>query len=261
MNTIKKYLYIGLLTFMAWGCSQDMNAVKVGASTTLEDSGLLSELIKAFENSHSLRVLPVIAGSGEIHQLIDRRDIHSAITHDPEGERLLLAKGIVTQRIPLMKNDFLIVGHANDPAHIKQAISPDEAFEKIINVGELFVSRADNSGTYQMEQKWWSKARIHAKPEQIIKTGSGMGETLTIAAERSAYLLVDRGTWLNFANRNGLTALFEDRELLPNEYSILSWNNDSAKEWEQWLLSADAKAIMGRYRLQEQQVFFPLPPQ
>lgn len=246
------FIVIGLIA-----CS-DNNTLQLGATTTLEDAGLLPELITAFEKQHDIRIKPVIAGSGQIHQLIKRKDIDTAITHDPEGEQQLLADKRIASRTVFMKNDFILVGPIDDPAHIQHSLTPDEAFKKITHAGSPFVSRNDKSGTHQMEQRWWKTARAQPKEERYIKTNSGMGASLAIAAERNAYTLVDRGTWLNFENKQGLKILFEEPNDLANVYSILSIPENKAAVWENWLRSDAAKQLIVNYRIHNQPVFFTI---
>lgn len=253
MNRLFLSTFLIILSLQT-GCSQKPE-LQVGVTTTLEDSGILAELINAFEQDHQLTIKPIIAASGQIHQLIKRGDIDTAITHDPAGEQQLLKEQVIQKRIPLMHNDFLIIGPKGDPAHGKLAITPDEVLQKINFVEALFISRNDSSGTHQMEHKWWDKVLTPINEEFIVKTGTGMGATLSVAAERLAYTLVDRGTWLNFSNKQDLVVIFEDAELLPNHYSILSFGDNKSDEWESWLQGDSAKNIIRNYRIDNQAVF------
>jgi tungstate transport system substrate-binding protein len=255
-----KFFLVFFLALITLSCSKN-ETLTIGVTTTLEDSGLLSELVKSFEKNHQLKIKPVVSASGQIHELIRRGDLDFAITHDPQGEKLLFSEGFIQQPIPFIQNDFFIVGPEKDPAHIKLTITPDEALEKILFTKSLFVSRSDNSGTHQMERYWWDKARLDPESESYIKTGTGMGATLTLAAERNAYTLVDRGTWLNFANKQELSVLFENQDQLINRYSLLkvlepkTTNNENLNLWVNWLTSAAAQELVVNYRINEQEVF------
>jgi len=241
------------------GCAKENNII-VGLTSTLEDSGVTTILMTEFKKEYDINIKPIIAGSGQIHRLIENGDVDTAITHDPMGEQELLKNNFVNQRQLLVKNDFLIVGPKNDPAHIKQAITPDEAFEKITYTKNSFISRNDNSGTHQMEMYWRDKLNNTEDQSLIVKTGTGMGATLTVAAEKKAYTLVDRGTWLNFKNKQQLTALFEDPELLSNEYSVLSLNSKNEKQdhinlWENWLTKGNGLTLLKNYHIDGKTIF------
>lgn len=263
---IKRY-YLHILISMSLiclsACDRDPS-IKLGATSTLEDSGALNLLINEFNKEHTIIVKPVIAGSGQIHRLIERRDIHTAITHDPLGEKTLLEKRFISTRTPLVKNDFVFVGPQQDPAHIKLSLTPDEVYEKILNTGNLYISRNDQSGTHQMESYWIKKSNILPNNNTIIKTGNGMGATLTVAAERDAYTLVDRATWLNFGDKKNLTLLFEDKEYLPNQYSVLTLTKNeklsaatqaAIDTWETWLTKGKGVDLLKQYRINNQSVF------
>lgn len=248
-------------TDSSYSNSKNSNKVlAIGVTTTLEDAGLLTELVNAFQQEHKITVKPIVAGSGQIHKLLEQGDLDLAITHDPAGEKNLVDKGIIKQRIPLMQNDFVIVGLKTDPAHIKLSLTPDEALKKIINVNALFVSRGDNSGTHQMEQDWWQKTNRYPDEQYYLKTGTGMGTTLNVAAERNAYTFVDRATWTNFANKQKLAILFEDSELMPNIYSLLIKNEAPLQEkvilWRDWISEGQGHQIILNYRINGQSLFF-----
>ena len=75
-----------------------------------------------------------------------------------------------------------------------------------------FVSRGDKSGTHAAELRYWRDAGIDAPAARVAgyrECGCGMGQALTIASSRDAYLLTDRGTWLSFKNRGNLAVLVE----------------------------------------------------
>jgi tungstate transport system substrate-binding protein len=248
-------------TDSSYSNSKNSNKVlAIGVTTTLEDAGLLTELVNAFQQKYEITVKPIVAGSGQIHKLLEQGDLDLAITHDPAGEKNLVDKGIIKQRIPLMQNDFVIVGLKTDPAHIKLSLTPDEALKKIINVNALFVSRGDNSGTHQMEQGWWQKTNRYPDEQYYLKTGTGMGTTLNVAAERNAYTFVDRATWTNFANKQKLALLFEDSELMPNIYSLLLKNEAPPQEkvilWRDWISEGQGHQIILNYRINGQSLFF-----
>lgn len=248
-----------LISITIAGCTKK-ESITVGITSTLDDSGVISMLVEAFKKEYDIDVKAVVAGSGQIHRLIESKDIDTAITHDPIGEKQLLEKQHITQRSPLVNNSFLIVGPKDDPAHIAQSITPDEALEKVTYTKQLFVSRNDNSGTHQMEKKWRDKLRQQDSNELIIKTGTGMGATLAVAAEKKAYTLVDRGTWLNFNNKQTLKVLFDDPELLPNQYSLLSLpvseaKKEHVKQWETWLSKGKGLTLLKNYRINGNLIF------
>jgi tungstate transport system substrate-binding protein len=54
-----------------------------------------------------------------------------------------------------------------------------------------------------------------------------MGATLQVASQKGAYVLTDRGTFLAFKQRIGLTILFQGAPELINIYHVMVPNPDS----------------------------------
>ncbi len=271
MAHFKKTLLLIALIGTLVACNDNSNdksdnknqVLVIGVTTTLEDSGLLSRLVSAFQNTHNITVKPVVAGSGQIHKLLSLGDISLAITHDPQGEKALIKNGIIDNRIALTQNDFIIIGPQNDPANIKSALAPSEALQKIVNANTLFVSRGDNSGTHQMEKTWWQTINKTPSKQYYLKTGTGMGSTLNVAAERGAYTFVDRATWLAFNNKQNLNILFEDSKRLPNTYSLLIKSDALVQEqvilWRDWISTGEGHRIILNHRIDSQPLFFKVP--
>jgi tungstate transport system substrate-binding protein len=215
------------------GCNEHKPPLRLGVTTTLDDSGLLQRLTADFYHQRGIAVAPIVAGSGQLFTLIKRGDVDIAITHDPQGEKHLVAQGLISSRQALFYNYFVIVGSKKDPANIAQATSTADAFTRLINSNSLYVSRNDNSGTHRMEQYWWSQAQAHSSqrsPNNVLLTGTGMGATLTVAVNKNAYTLVDLGTWRAFNNKQQLQVLWRDSKALRNDYHLLTLNPNRIRQ-------------------------------
>src|SRR5690606_2502058 len=100
-------------------------------------------------------------------------------------------------RLPVMYNDFVLVGPASDPAGAARLSVAADAFRAIAGRSAAFASRGDKSGTHVAEQKIWKSAGMAPSGAAWYRSlGQGMGETLITANELQAYALTDRGTWL-----------------------------------------------------------------
>ena len=113
-----------------------------------------------------------------------------------------MAGGYGEARVPIMFNDFVVVGPPEDPAGVGSAPTASEALKRIEAAGETFLSRGDNSGTHKKEMSLWKVAGIDptaASGAWYRETGSGMGATLNGAVGMGAYTLTDRGTWISIA--------------------------------------------------------------
>jgi tungstate transport system substrate-binding protein len=87
----------------------------------------------------------------------------------------------------VMRDNFIIVGPSNDPAHVRDTATAVDVFKHFAAAGALFVSRADDSGTNIKELELWQTAGITAQGAWYIKSGSGMGDTLHIASKGSPH--------------------------------------------------------------------------
>ena len=93
-----------------------------------------------------------------------------------------------------------------------------------------------------------------------------MGATLNMAAGLDAYTLSDRGSWANFKNRQNLKILFEGDPELFNPYGVILVNpakhphvkKAAAEAFINWITSEAGRTAIASYKLQGQQLFFPL---
>ncbi|ODS23866.1 hypothetical protein AB835_06450 [Candidatus Endobugula sertula] len=260
------------LSVLLFSCSKS-ESILLGTTTTLQDSGLLAVLVGVFNQQHAVKIKPIVAGSGHIFTLIERGDVDIAITHEPIGEQSLVDRQIVTERTPIMYNYFLIVGPKDDPARVHLSSSANKAFANIYESNSIFVSRYDNSGTHYVEKRLWNAANRQPTGNHYIRTGVGMGATLTIAAERNAYTLVDLGTWLAFQNKQSLRVLFQEtrhlsqqqaqQHLLTNQYSLLTMTPNSSNQhhqkqaavFAQWIRQPKTQQLINNYHLYQQTIF------
>ena len=104
-----------------------------------------------------------------------------------------------------------------------------------------------------------------AKGGGYRECGCGMGPALNIAASQGAYVLADRGTWLNFKNRADLAVLVEGDQRLFNQYGVMVVNPakhahvkaDLAQAFVDWVVSPAGQASIAAYKIGGEQLFFP----
>src|SRR6266498_1734713 len=163
----------------------------LATTTSTQDSGLLDMLIPLFEAETGYTVQTVAVGSGQAMEMGQEGNADVLLVHSPSAEKQFMTDGWGKDRALIMHNDFLIVGPAEDPAQIK-GLSAAEAFKAIAAAEATFVARADKSGTSTKELSIWKKVELDpatTKPAWYIETGQGMGQSLTIASEKTGYTL------------------------------------------------------------------------
>ncbi len=191
------------------------------------DSGIVSALEDQFERETGIRVRHVGAGTGAALDMATKGHIDLVMAHAKSLEEKFIADGFGTERIPLMYNDFVIVGPATDPAAIKGSKLATEALKKIMSSDSAFISRGDKSGTHMAEMELWQKAGV--KPEgtwyAVYEKGSeGNVPTLKYTDQRGAYTVIDRATYLSLKDQIKLVILVEGDEALLNYISLIPVN-------------------------------------
>lgn len=237
------------------GAAPDNGTMILATTTSTQDSGLLDELLPPFEQESGCSVKTVAVGSGEALELGEKGDVDVLLVHSPEAEEEYMAGGHGTSRKAVMHNDFILVGPADDPAKIRGAASGPEALARISEAKVPFASRADESGTNAKELSLWAAAGIKPRGSWYIETGQGMGETLTIAGQKRAYTLSDRGTFLATDNLD-LKLLFEGAKDLLNPYHVIVVRGDGvnrgcAQTFSDWITSTATQREIARFGVAE----------
>jgi len=217
-------LVFPLWIFTAYGAASKSRNIILSTTTSTEDSGLLDVLVPLFEKQTGYSVKTVSVGTGQALALAAKGDADVVLVHAPDLEKKYVAEGKLLNRRLVMYNDFVIIGPKDDRAKVRSIKSAASALKAIAQAKVNFVSRGDNSGTHVLEKSLWKAAGIEPKGSWYIEAGQGMGATLGIANERSAYTITDRGTYLAYGKRINLPVLVEADRALLNIYSVTEVN-------------------------------------
>ncbi|MFA7429123.1 MAG: extracellular solute-binding protein [Rhodospirillaceae bacterium] len=239
--------------------------ITVASTTSTEQSGLFTHLLPKFTEATGIEVRVVAVGTGQALRLGENGDADVVFVHDTASEEKFIAAGFGVDRKPVMYNDFVLVGPANDPAKVKGGQDISKALAVIAKAEAPFASRGDDSGTHKAEQRLWKDAALTPAAPWYRETGSGMGPTLNTAAAMGAYALTDRGTWLNFKNRQGLEIVVEGDRRLANPYGVILVNparhahvkEADARAFMDWLTGPAGQGAITSYTINGEQLFFP----
>jgi tungstate transport system substrate-binding protein len=207
-----------------FGEAAESKSVILATTTSMQDTGLLEELVPLFEQKSGYTVKVISVGTGQALALAAKGDADVALVHAPSLEKKYVGEGKLLNRRLVMYNDFVLIGPKEDPAKIRSAKTAREAMQRIAQSQSRFVSRGDNSGTHSLEKTLWSEAQIVSQGAWYIEAGQGMATTLGIANERNAYTITDRGTYLALKKRLALPILVEGDRALLNIYSVMEIN-------------------------------------
>jgi tungstate transport system substrate-binding protein len=244
-------------------------SIVLASTTSVEASGLLTNILPKFTAKTGITVNVVAQGTGKAIDTARRGDADLLLVHDPEAEQQFMDEGHGATRRQIAWNDFIIVGPSADPARVKGGSDSVAALEAIASAQAPFVSRGDRSGTNAAELRLWKVAG--RTPDALNKEkwyrdiGGGMGQALNAASAMDAYTLTDRGTWLSFNNKGSLIVAIEGDARLLNRYDVIELspekhgtaNLDAAKAFADWLVSSEGQEAIGAYQTNGQKLFNP----
>jgi len=253
----------------AGGPSRADETIVLASTTSVENSGLLADILLKFTKETGISVRVLAQGTGQALATAAHGDADLVLVHDPEAEQNFIAEGHGVDRRQIAWNDFIVVGPRADPAHVAGSHDAVAAFKAIAAAGAPFVSRGDKSGTDALEHRLWHAAAID--PAQAGSgswyrdIGGGMGAALNTASAMNAYTLSDRGTWLSFGNKADLAVLVEGDPKLLNRYDVILLDPQKHPEAKQqpahrfadWLASPEGQAAIGAYKVNGEQLFHP----
>lgn len=239
--------------------------LRLATTTSTENTGLLKVLHPPFEQQYGVKVDVIAVGTGKALRLGENGDVDVVMVHAPAAEKLFIESGFGVERLPVMHNDFVLLGPVTDPAGVAEASSQSDAMLRISNSDVGFISRGDDSGTHKMEMLLWKTAAIEPNRAWYLSVGQGMGTVLQIANDKLAYTLSDRGTYLAFKDKLELKIVYEGTVDLLNPYHVIVVNAvkhphiklELARKYVDFLRSAQGQAIIRNYKIAGEQLFFP----
>ena len=269
----RSFFRMGLALVASFGlgagqASAQAPAITVASTTSTEQSGLFAHLLPAFKADTGIDVKVVAVGTGQALDIGRRGDADVLFVHDRPAEQKFVADGYGIERREVMYNDFIVVGPKSDPAGVAGMQDVSAALRAIARSQALFVSRGDKSGTHAAELRYWKDAEVDpvASPgDWYRQIGQGMGPTLNTAAASDAYALSDRGTWLNFRNRQNLVVAVQGDPKLFNQYGVMLANparhpqvkKEAGMRFIEWVTSSEGQQAIASYRIGGEQLFFP----
>ena len=266
--------------------------LKMSTTTSTQASGLLDLLLPEFQKDTGIQVKVIAKGTGAAIRDGMDGNVDVIFVHAKKREEKFVADGFGTKRYAVMHNDFVIIGPAADPAGIKGMSDAAKALAKIAAAKAIFVSRGDDSGTHTKEQALWAASGVplvdeskklisKGKEKEIhfkmpadsgswyMSIGQGMGAVITFAEEKQGYTLTDRGTYIKYKYGKtpavDLDILCEGGADLANPYGIIPVSPkkyphiqyDLAMKFVDWIISKRGQDLIGGYRLEGKQLFFP----
>ena len=199
--------------------TEETKTIRLSTTTSVNDSGLLAELLPVFEAAYGYTVEIYSAGTGKsiANAKMGNADIilvHSKSQEEAfvEGGFARVVPGFEAERTSFIYNYYVLCGPSADPAGVAAAASVMDAFAAISEGKYTFISRGDGSGTHTKEVSLWPEAlgitaeadSFAGYTEWYVSANAGMGACLVMAEEMGAYILTDKATFLTFVANDGV---------------------------------------------------------
>lgn len=236
---------------------EEKGVVMMATTTSTADTGLLDYLAPIFKEDTGWELQWDSVGTGEALKMGENGDVDVVLVHAKDSEEEFVKNGFGVERFPVMYNDFVVAGPAEP---IKATDDIKAVFTQITDEKLNFVTRGDDSGTDKKEKKIWKALEIDPTTnENYVESGQGMGASLTMADEKKAYILTDRGTFLKMKTDADvpmeLEIVCEGAKDLLNQYGVIAVNpekypevnNEGANDFIEWICSEDVQKAIGEY--------------
>ncbi len=236
-------ILVMLLLVVACGRSE---TVLVAAGTTLVDPGFIEAVTEDFVEQTGIDIDVVGESTARVLALARSGSVDVTITHSPDLEAEFEADGLASRSETVFASRFVIAGPPDVQLSAQDAVA---AFREIAALEGPFVGREDGSGTALVEAGVWNAAGVDGPAQSwYLSTGQGMGLTLQVASERSAFVLSELGTFLS-TERLDLVDTGVTDPVLENPYramSVAAADSPGAERFVEWLVAPEGRASIER---------------
>ena len=272
MHSPRKSVFAAIVFFGAFFAGHAIaqeKSIVVASTTSTQDSGLFDYLLPLFTQKSGITVRVLAQGTGQALDTGRRGEADVVLVHNKSAENRFIDEGDGMKRVPVMYNDFVLIGPKSDPAGIRDLKDVAKAFEAIKAKSATFISRGDRSGTHLAELRIWHKdIGIDIENDRgswYTSTGQGMDAALQMAVAGNAYVLSDRATWIHLKNRGDLQILVEDDKRMFNQYGVILVNpakhpnvkHKFGQQFINWLVSPEGQKAIANYKIEGEQLFVP----
>ena len=272
MLSPRKIVFAAIVFFGAFFAGHAIaqeKSIVVASTTSTQDSGLFDYLLPLFTQKTGIAVKVLAQGTGQALDTGRRGEADVVLVHNKSAENRFIDEGDGVKRVPVMYNDFVLIGPKSDPAGIRDLKDVAKAFEAIKAKSATFISRGDRSGTHLAELRIWHKdVGIDIENDRgswYTSIGQGMDAALQMAVASNAYVLSDRATWIHLKNRGDLQILVEGDKRMFNQYGVILVNpakhpnvkHEFGQQFINWLVSPEGQKAIANYKIEGEQLFVP----
>jgi len=157
-------------------------------------SGLWGALSKRYEAETGVKVELTVSGNKRM--IVDpmrRGDVDLITMHASDEIVNLVADGFATDPQPWTRNDHVIVGPTDDPAHVRGMTDAPRALAQIVASHSAFVTHR-GTGSWQLLRELLDDAHVALDDDRTfqLKPTDNQETVLEFASQKHAYSLVGR---------------------------------------------------------------------
>ena len=197
--------------FKGWipSATEENKTIRLSVADTLEDSGILDQLLTAFEETYGYTVdVSATSATGTL-TAAKLGIIDLVLTEESAATEAFIAEGYARkvegfdgESIPFCGLEYLLCGPTTDPAGAADAKSLADAFAAIAAGEHKFLSRGDGSTVHKLEQSLWPAGQTFGS--WYLQIDTDMGPLLVMNEFEGGYLITDKVTWLIFSQNDGI---------------------------------------------------------
>lgn len=167
--------------------------VRVAVIGGMVMTGMWQELAKQYEASTGYKLQLVAAGPKPVLvEAFHKGEADLLTMHSSDEATDLVADGYAVDMRPWARNELVIVGPPDDPAHIKGMTDGAAALRVIAEAHAPYVDFHD-AGSRQIAAKLWREAGLEPQGDWVLKDESKIRqEVVTFAEKHHAYVIVGR---------------------------------------------------------------------
>jgi tungstate transport system substrate-binding protein len=239
----------------------------------LADTGLWQELSQRFEQQTGHHVEIVARGpKHEIAQDFVRDKCHLIAMHSSDTIINLVADGRAVDPQPWARNDFVLVGPADDPAGVRGMTSAGAALRKIFETDNKLLVHASHGALEVLSDVMAAEGLEFDPQHTLVRLDDRQRQMLLIAEQERAYTVIGRIPFINGKVPKGnLAVMVQGDPQLRRPYLVAiapparmsAAENAAARRLAAFLREASTQAFIAKYgrgTFDSEPLFFPVVP-
>ncbi|MEC9344800.1 MAG: substrate-binding domain-containing protein [Pseudomonadota bacterium] len=241
-------------------------SIVLQSANALRDSGFYTYILPIFEAESGITVSTRFGSAQEAVNAARLGEADVLIVGAKALEDAFVADGYGVKRHNLMYTDMVLVGPPENPAQVQGPRDVIGALEQIAETGAPFLTRGDGSGAARRVNALWEMAEIDPTGTSWYRvTGKGAVITLNETIKVRGYAIVDRASWLMYANKRDYVILVERDQRMRRHFGITRVSEKRfprlrpgpAQSFVDWMLSPRGQKAITEFQVEGQNVFRP----